>query len=361
MIRVGLDVSVTQFNSAGASRYSREVVQALHKASTSEFELIDLNMPARWYFPQPGLSRKLLVLFWEFVYSAYLLPYYVRSRHIDLLHCTAPLPMPVGLRLPIVTSMHDVIPFSHPQWFTPLMALRLQGWWLKAARSSVRIIASSKHTQQAIVQYLNFQSSNISVIYLGNDIRPIVKVSDFRQPYILAVGTIEPRKNLLRVLEAFSLVRGVLDPHLKLCLVGGQGWGDLDLVEVIGRFDLKNSVELLGFVSDERLAELYTNAQLLVYPSLYEGFGFPILEAMACGCPVITSRLSSIPEIAGDAAVLVDPMDVEQLANAIRHVLQDDSLILRMRNQGRERSKLFSWKHCAEETLSVYRSIVKDS
>ncbi|MCP4268618.1 MAG: glycosyltransferase family 4 protein, partial [Candidatus Brocadiaceae bacterium] len=163
------------------------------------------------------------------------------------------------------------------------------------------------------------------------------------------VGTLEPRKNIVTLIKAFKKLRerGLRD--YKLVVAGGKGWLYKQILEEIGNSDISQSILYLGVVSDKDLPELYNCADLFVYPSLYEGFGLPTLEAMACGIPVITSNTSSLPEVVGDAGIMVDPTDVNSLSDAMCKVLKDKELRLRMRNMGLERSKLFSWNNTAKK------------
>jgi glycosyltransferase involved in cell wall biosynthesis len=170
------------------------------------------------------------------------------------------------------------------------------------------------------------------------------------------VGTLEPRKNLARVLEAYALLARERPASPRLLVVGGQGWGGIDLPRLVQRLGVAGQVELAGYVSDERLRELYAGATMLVYPSLYEGFGFPVLEAMSAGCPVITSNTSSLPEIAGTAALLVDPTAPAEIAAALARLLDEPELTGRLRREGRRRARAFSWERCARETAAVYRA-----
>jgi glycosyltransferase involved in cell wall biosynthesis len=173
--------------------------------------------------------------------------------------------------------------------------------------------------------------------------------------FILFVGTLEPRKNIIRLLEAYARIKDKL-PH-KLVIAGTKGWLYQPIFEAVKRLSLRNNVIFLGYVDDGNLPALYNLADLFVYPSIYEGFGLPVLEAMACGIPVITSNVSSLPEVAGDAAVLVDPYNVKELAGAMKHVLTNASLRKQVINKGFQQAKNFSWKKCARETLKVYEEV----
>jgi glycosyltransferase involved in cell wall biosynthesis len=237
---------------------------------------------------------------------------------------------------------------------------------MSVKRSDVAI-AISQSVKEDIVRILGVQPEKVKVIYLGKHerFRPIrdpERLSRFRTKYglsrrvVLFVGLIEPRKNLATLVQAFASLKSL---HGDFCLVlaGDYGWGCQDVLASVRRYGIENHVLFPGFIPDGELPELYNLADVFVYPSLYEGFGLPVLEAMACGVPVVTSNVSSMPEVVGEAGLLVDPRSVEELAQGIRRVLTDATLRSQMREKGLERSELFSWEKTARETLEVYRQI----
>lgn len=208
----------------------------------------------------------------------------------------------------------------------------------------------------------------ITVIHLaaGEHFRPqaepvihsVLDRTGVRQPYILYVGSIEPRKNLIRLLEAFAQLRH-WSTRWDLVVVGGRNiWKSSPVGETTEKLELKHFVHFTGYIPDSDLPGIYNGADLFVFPSLYEGFGLPVLEAMACGTPVITSNTSSLPEVAGDAALLVDPYNVEEIAAAMRHVLEDSALANDLRERGLEHAKKFSWEKTARQTISVYEKVL---
>jgi glycosyltransferase involved in cell wall biosynthesis len=179
-------------------------------------------------------------------------------------------------------------------------------------------------------------------------------------PYVLGLSILDPRKNMIQIIDAYAdLVRKEKINDLNLVLVGPAGYDFQKITNAKQKYpDLKNRIIVTGFVADEDLAAVYSEALMFVYPSIYEGFGLPLLEAMKCGVPVITSNNSSMPEVAGDAAILIDPLDRSQLSNAMHELYSDSVLRDRFASLGFERSKLFSWKRCAEETVDAYRKSI---
>ena len=351
---------MTSFDSAGTARYCQALVDSLRTHASNDIDLVELRATRRLRLPRPGLARKIFVAYWELIYCTRILPAQLRRHRIDLLHCTIPLPVHSALLetgTKIVTTVCDVIPFSHPEWFPRLMGLRLRRRMRRAVEGSQHLIAISNFTKWTLSHYLNVPDDRISVTHLGVNHPSTVARHDLGGP-LLAVGTLEPRKNLAVVLEAYRLLRARLRVAPKLLIVGGQGWGNHTLRALIRRDELEGGVQSLGFVPDGELFALYQTARMLLYPSLQEGFGLPILEAMASGCPVITANTSSLPEVAGDAAILADPSDVPRLADAIHKLLTDDALARELSRKGLRRAALFSWERCARETIDVYRALL---
>jgi glycosyltransferase involved in cell wall biosynthesis len=265
--------------------------------------------------------------------------------------------------LPFVVTVHDLericFPFStqEPEEEAGLKKDAI------AIQKAEHIIAISENTKKDLIRYLKIPEEKITVVYNGVDheiFRPNLQpVSPF--PYILYVGSERSRKNLERLLEAFALLKKSSDfTELKLIKVGSPGRSDTfrqTTLRKIKELGLEGEVVFINYVSDDLLSAYYSSARALVYPSLYEGFGLPVLEAMACGCPVITSNVSSLPEIAGQAAFLVNPYDIRDICGAIARLLTDPRLRSELVTKGKERSEIFSWAKTAEETLNIYHRI----
>jgi glycosyltransferase involved in cell wall biosynthesis len=226
-----------------------------------------------------------------------------------------------------------------------------------------KVIAVSEGTKRDIVELLGVAPEKISVTPLGVDerFRPLDKKASatFRQqagievPFALFVGTLEPRKNLSRLVEAFSMIADDV-PH-DLVVIGPEGWLTSEIHETSARLLERGRLQILGFVPDGQLRAWYSACDLFAYPSLYEGFGLPALEAMACGAPVLTSSVSSLPEVVGDAALTVTPTDTQAIAEGMKRILTDTDLSFDLRRRGLERSKAFTWARTAELTVEVYR------
>lgn len=220
------------------------------------------------------------------------------------------------------------------------------------------IITGSKFTKSEIIERTGISSEKITVIYHGVNHDVFYPRSEApAQKYLLAVGSIEPRKNLKNLLEAYTKLDRNIKDRYNLILVGASGWNNSEIMDLIE--SLKEWVQYSGYVSDEALAHLYSQASLFIYPSLYEGFGIPPLEAMACGVPVVASKASSLPEVCGDAAYYVDPLDADSITEAIITVLNDENLKNDLVKKGLSRAKEFSWERSAKAHLAVFEEVLK--
>lgn len=276
------------------------------------------------------------------------------------------------IKKPFIITVHDLIRFFdmrggdvliHRPNLRDRVYLHMD---YAGVRKAVKIIAVSNTTKKDLMNYLKLPSEKIAVVYEGVDhdtFKP-VKRRLIDEPYILYVGSEHPRKNLTRILAAFKKVKQ--DPRfkdLKLVKVGEAGGREADFrsmtLKAIERLKLKDDVIFVGKVAKEDLPAYYSHAECFVMPSLYEGFGLPLLEAMACGCPVITSNISAPPEVTADAALHVNPRCVEDIASAIISVLSNDELRCELKIKGLKRAKEFSWEKTAKETFKVYKEVVE--
>jgi len=262
-----------------------------------------------------------------------------------------------------VVTIHDITPLDHPEWLNPRFARWYQFLIPRLANKVRRIIADSNFTKRRICEVTSVRPDKVVVVYSGvnSRIRPksdevitqtkdTLGISDFK--YVLTVATIEPRKNLQRLLEAWDTLCLKL-PDIWLIVAGAKGT-DLVFRDTSLR-RLPPRVCMLGHIPDEHLPALYSGAVAFLFVSLYEGFGLPPLEAMACGTPVLTSNVTSLPEVVGDAALMVDPYDVDAIAEGIKRLIGDDNLRKELSQKGLAHAKLFSWDRTAEVTWSVLK------
>ncbi len=289
----------------------------------------------------------------------------------DLIHGTDHYIYPHQQAKKIIT-IHDLTFLKFPEYSTKIVKSytkrikRCLNW-------TDAIITFSENTKQDIVDFFNVdpdviyitpQASRYSNDYLipqtvSNYIIPIEK--NLHSPYFLFVSTLEPRKNILNLIKAFEYLKINYDIPHKLILIGKKGWSYHFIIDYIDKSIFKTDIQHLDYVSDESLVVFYSQAEAFIYPSFYEGFGLPILEAMTLGTPVITSNTSSLPEVAGNAALYVDPCDYYQLAEMMIKILKDPILRKEMINRGKQRANNFSWKNTAMKTLGVYKSVLNES
>jgi glycosyltransferase involved in cell wall biosynthesis len=288
--------------------------------------------------------------------SLHIVPIEKFIGQVDVFHASDWIQPPS--RLPIVTTIHDLVATKYPQHL-PVEIISTQKnrlYWVKKEATS--IISDSHSTKSDLVEYFGIQPERIKVVYLGvgeefypqkiDSVLKLRKKYQIKTPYLLSVGTREPRKNLLKTITAF---KKTIHKDITLVIAGNFGWG-----EDIGKHP---DIQVLGYVPQTELPALYSGAVSFLYPSLYEGFGLPVLEAMACGCPVITSDRGSLKEIAGACAIIVDPDNEAALVEAIKTVLnfskgKREQII----KQGLNHAKGFTWQKTAQQTLDVYKSLL---
>ncbi|MBW9221791.1 glycosyltransferase family 4 protein [Methanothermococcus sp. SCGC AD-155-C09] len=267
-----------------------------------------------------------------------------------------------------IITVHDLIQILFPKEVKPLVHLVQKTMLPRTIRTADKIISVSHNTKKDVIKYFKIPEDKIEVIYNGvneeykplpdNEIEKIRQKYNLEYPFILYVGGLAPNKNIPTLIKAFYKLKKQRLLH-KLVIIGAKRLKYNSIFETIDKLNLQKDVIFTGYVPEEDLPALYNAADLFVYPSIYEGFGLPPLEAMACGIPVITSNSSSLPEVVGNAGIMVDPYDVDGLSRAMYEVLTNDGLREELRKRGLERAKLFTWKKCAEEHLKVYEEVYK--
>ena len=306
---------------------------------------------SRWNTGRPAVR-----VVWEQVMQ----PRVLRRIGADLVH--GPVFVgPLAAPCPVVITIHDLSFIRFPELFYRGNRLYLTMMTRLSARRARRVIAVSDYTASETARLLGVPRERIDVVYHGVDpsFRPLSanQVSAFRrrqglpERFVLFVGTLEPRKNIAHLIEAFARI---YDGEVKLVLVGGRGWLYDDLFAAVESLDMGDGIRFAGYVRSEELPLWYNAATVFAYPSLYEGFGMPVTEAQACGTPVLTSNCSSLPEAAGDGALLVDPHDVEAIAAGLEQLLDDAELRATLRRRGLAHARTFDWSRTAEETVQVY-------
>lgn len=350
----------------GLGRYSRALIEAIGRVDRENFYEILMPDDSCRFPVRPNVRYRLIRFpifkrrFWEQVAP-------LVSGAYDVLHlpydsCVA------WKRGKLVVTIHDVKPllFGSPSRGRNVNSMVERLLVPNKWRQIDHVLTDSHCSRRDIVERLGVPEERITVVYPGVErerfypARPGSTVSGSGRPAVLCVAGADPTKNVGVLVEAFTRLPSLIREAHDLVLAGDFR-RRIDLHEQVKRAGLEKQIVFTGVVSDDRLVELYQQAALFVFPSLYEGFGLPVLEAMACGCPVISSNASSLPEVAGDAALLVDPTDVEGLTRQMERVLTDGELQKDLRARGLDRAAQFSWDRTARETIAVYRRVVGEA
>ncbi len=306
--------------------------------------------------------------FLPFAYSHMLISAYLIKEGLDVFH--SPITsLPLTYPKKSVVTVHDLAIYKNPSWF-PSQIFSTKLLVPQSLRKADKIIAVSDSTRRDLKNIFNIPAKKMKVIHEGSVIKKIPiknkrfdSISKFKlgSKYILFVGTLEPRKNVVTLIRAYKklLDQGSKFSNYQLVLAGHKGFKNSEVFDEIKELKLKKNVKYLGYVTHNQKLDLMKKASCFVFPSEYEGFGLPVLEAMAIGTPVITSNVSSLPEIAGKAALLVNPTREQEIANALKKLLGDSKLQKRLSQRGLKRAKEFSWEQCAKETIKVYESVRK--
>jgi glycosyltransferase involved in cell wall biosynthesis len=351
-MRVGIDTQSTVGQRTGIGCYTACLLQAMRELA-SGVEFVELSIP------DAGPMRTDRRVWWQQV----TLPAMARRVGADLLHVTG-FDAPARAPCPVVLTVHDLIGMMLPAHLPTVSRIYWSRWLPRSVRWADRIIAPSEYTKSDVVRLLAVPPERITVVHEGVSSR-FRRVDDAARlagvrarygldaPFILYVGTVEPRKGIKTLVSAFECIaQGV--SH-DLVIAGGKGWGMDAFVAGVRLSVFGSRIRFTDYVSDDDLVALYTMADLFVLPSDYEGFGLPVLEAMACGVPAIVTTSSSLPEVAGAAACLVPPGDPTVLAGEIERVLADKALRAAMSERGLRRAAQFTWQEAARRTVAVYR------
>lgn len=290
------------------------------------------------------------------------------TQNLDLVHATDHY-IPKIKDKPMVATLMDAIPLSNPEWIRSDLRRAKGFFWKKTAHWADKIITISEFSKREISHYFDIPLDKIVSIPLGVDDRWYRSISqpeitnvlnkyDLQPGFFLFVGTLQPRKNVQRAIEAYMSISESIKKTHPFVIVGRMGWESEELCDAFRSNKYGSSVRWLNHVSGDELFAILKSAKALVFPTLFEGFGLPVLEAFAAGLPVISSNLSSIPEVAGDAAILVDPYNPQSIANAMTKLSEDKNLSLDLTVKGLSRARKFTWKRTALETLKIYRQMV---
>lgn len=360
-MRIGIDVTPLHIPYSGVGTYTSNLFQALQRLNGNE--IVPLA-PPEWLRRGSALRRTVLN---KTMWMQAALPRDIRQLRLDVCHFTnfvAPLRSPC----PTVLTIHDMTLWLFRQHHTLRRVAAMRPIIPLAARRADAIITVSESARADIISILDLDPAKVHVVYEAastefhplpaEEARAFVRASyGVQEPYVLYVGTLEPRKNLVRLLEAYASLRhSKRSPH-SLVLVGSRGWKEQPIFAAVERLQIRDAVHFIGHVPLDHLVALYNAATVLAFPSLYEGFGLPIVEAMACGTPVVTSPCGSLREIAGDAAELIDPLDVGSIADGLYHVACNPDHAAMLRSRGLDRASQFTWTEAARQTRQLYENV----
>jgi glycosyltransferase involved in cell wall biosynthesis len=368
MLKVGIFMVMTGRQAGGPETYERSLVQALSRVDARmHLQTYCLAAGAPALLPAEGelLHHHVLQPSWRVFSTSVSLPWRMHRDGIDLLH--APFTPPPFSNKPYVFTHHCFSTFNHPEFYDPRILVRLNALIKRGLQAARHIICVSQCTLDYTAELFKLDRSRMSVVH--NGVGPEFQPSDheaaqaamaqrhgLKQPYFLFVGKLEARKNIVRILEAFDAFRHECRDPVQLVLAGRRTPLTEGLDEIIRQRGLASQVVEIGYVPDADLPLLYRAAHAFVFPTLWEGFGIPVLEAMACGTPVITSNLSSLPEVAADAALLVDPRRSDDIAQAMLRLWREPALHRELTTRGLANASRFSWERTARETSAVYRA-----
>lgn len=377
MTKIALDYTPAYEQGGGIGRYVRELTNALARQdTTSEFRLFvsgarkqDLPAPPgpNFHWRPTPLTPKWFARTWH--RARVPLPVETFTGRVNLFHATDFVLPPTLPGTRTLLTVHDLSFVRVPETASPRLKKYLDVVVPRSVAAADHILADSQATKDDLVSLYHVLPDKITVLLSGVDarfervddphslqaVRAKYRLGDL--PYIFAVGTVQPRKNYVRLIRALAALRAD-GRDIGLVIAGGRGWLDDPIYSAIRGNGLAQYVQLIGFADDEDLPTLYSGATITAFPSLYEGFGLPILESMACGTPVVTANVSSLPEVAGDAALMVDPTSIEALTDALRRLLDDDALRQQLVSAGSARARQFTWDKAAQNLNSVYSELI---
>ena len=373
---IGLDYTPAYEQGGGIGRYVRELVAALARQdSDTRYHLFvagsssqrSVQLGSNFVWKPTRLSPRWLARLWHRAHIP--VPVEIFVGGVDLYHATDFVLPPTLPCTKALLTVHDLSYVRVPEAASPGLKAYLDRVVPASVARADFVVADSQATKDDLIDLYRVSESKVSVLLSGVDSRfrrekdaKVLLTTRTRykigmSPYIFSVGTVQPRKNYGRLIQALALLR-VSGYDIDLVIAGGRGWLEDPIYATINTTGMQDHVHFIGFADEADLPALYSAAYCCALPSLYEGFGLPILEAMACGTPVITSNISSLPEVAGDAAITVDPYNLDAITDAIKHLLDDTSLYQAYVQKGYERAKQFTWDNSARQLREIYAKLL---
>jgi len=384
-MKIGIDANWAIFDQSGIGKYTENLIKALLDVDTENQYVLFFDyfrdrdhrrqmiqkLIAKAKAPVKVVTNHNLSILKEFLLQFPRFSKYFYREPVDVMHFPFFSGVPAKVEVPAVVTIHDLTFLYYPEH----RGAKTSNFYLKrtklAIQTAQKIIAVSEATRQDLIKELGVLPEQIKTVPEGvtANFSPIIEerrlkafLKQYRlepQKYILSVGTLEPRKNLVRLVKAYSMLPNQIRANYKLVLIGSPGWRNSALSQTINDLNLKANVIMPGYFGHEDLPYFYNGAKVFVYPSLYEGFGLPPLEAMACSTPVVASNISSLPEVMGHAGLLINPLKEEEIAAAIKRILTNDRLAGLLAVKGLKQAKKFSWDKTAKETIKVYKEILR--
>ncbi len=377
-MRIAIDYTAAIRQGAGIGIYVRNLVDALLAQDASDQYTLLTSGQASPEHPFPNAENvrgrnifipdRYLNILWYRLHAP--LPATLFTGPIDIYHGPDFALPPLNKNVRKVVTIHDLAFLEHPEYAVPSLAAYLRRVVPEAIAAADVVTTVSSEVSRTLVQHFQTPKEKLVVVPLGVS-RYFRRVTDpilldatrhkfgLQHPLVLAVGTQEPRKNHIGLIKAFHKAQKEKSGPAMLAIAGSTGWLYEETQQLVKELNLEKKVRFLGRVTDHELVTLYSSADIFAFPSFFEGFGIPPIEAMACGAPVITSNTSSLPEVAGDAALLIDPYNIDELAEAITRLVQDEGLREELRQKGYQRVQQFRWEVSASKMLAIYQRLYK--
>ena len=352
----------------GFFNYSRCVLRSLEELNPDIEIFVFLNREATPFlgfdFENIKLVEKNFIKKFPQIFEPYSVSHFIEKYKLDVIH----FPIyggPVKKKVPLIITVHDLAFLMNRKFIEGFLN---RFYWLKIFKKGVskasRLIAVSENTKKDLIEHWKIDGRKIEIVFNGSMFeyfRPkrvvdvLKKFGLEKNRYFLMVGTIEPRKNHLRVLKAFDKFLKKEEKNFKLVIVGKRGWGRIELFKKIKDLKIEKKVVFTDFISDDELYFLYKNSRALLYPSLYEGFGLPLIEAMSLGTPVLTSDISPLSDIVNNAGIKVNPYSIEEIYAGLRKLYRDERFLKEIKSKAKERVKIFSWRKHGEKLIEIYK------